>query len=191
LFLQDARNDRHAPRARTDARGHFDLYVGWYRPGGALEISAPGYAALETNLGPRRLGVREVSRNYDLEPMAASAETATIDATPMPVPPVVVSSLPRAGTGNVDPALRLLRITFSKPIREGGANCTPFTGAAFPESAGQPRLEDGGRTWALPVRLQPGKVYGLWVNENDANFVGREGLPAVSYLLIFETRKSQ
>jgi hypothetical protein len=44
----------------------------------------------------------------------------------------------------------------------------------------------------LPVILQPGKVYALWINsEQFRNFVDVNGSPALPYLLIFETRKEK
>jgi hypothetical protein len=60
----------------------------------------------------------------------------------------------------------------------------------FPESAGQVHYLDDKRTCVLPVQLQPGKVYAIWINSEKYHaFQDRESRPAVPYLLIFETRK--
>jgi len=42
----------------------------------------------------------------------------------------------------------------------------------------------------LPVKLEPGKTYAVWVNsEKFDNFKGADGRSAVPYLLVFKTRK--
>lgn len=60
--------DDDPPQARTDARGHFRLYIGWYSANRSLSISAPGYLTLTTNLGPRDLGRRSLPRDFSLQP---------------------------------------------------------------------------------------------------------------------------
>jgi hypothetical protein len=62
--------------------------------------------------------------------------------------------------------------------------------AGFPETNGPATFSNDGRTCSLPVKLRPGQVYALWLNSqtHDA-FRDVDGLPAVPYLLIFETRK--
>jgi RNA polymerase sigma-70 factor (ECF subfamily) len=42
----------------------------------------------------------------------------------------------------------------------------------------------------LPVRLEPGKVYAIWLNSGKfTNFKDADGQSAVPYLLVFKTRK--
>jgi len=173
------------PDARANADGEFTLYVGWYESYRGLAISATGYETVTTNLGPRNLGQRNVSRNFQLQPTLHS-----VDAGDIPVPPVVVSTVPESGAADVDPGLEELRVTFSEPMQDGGWSWTKWTDDSFPETRGQARFLEDGRTCVLPVQLQRGKVYAIWINsEHHQNFKDRHSLPAVPYLLIFETRK--
>ncbi|OQC24425.1 MAG: hypothetical protein BWX68_02211 [Verrucomicrobia bacterium ADurb.Bin063] len=52
------------PNTRSRKDGRFTLYVGWYAEQKKMTIAAPGYETLTTNLGPRALGQRKVSRTY-------------------------------------------------------------------------------------------------------------------------------
>lgn len=54
------------PDARTDQDGRFTLHVGWYAEAKQVAISAAGYTTLRTNLGPRALGQRKVSQDFQL-----------------------------------------------------------------------------------------------------------------------------
>jgi RNA polymerase sigma-70 factor (ECF subfamily) len=75
-------------------------------------------------------------------------------------------------------------------MQDGGWSWTKWGEDNFPELTGQPKYLADGRTCVLPVRLQRGKVYALWLNsEQHWNFKSRAGQSALPYLLIFETRK--
>ena len=52
------------PNARSDEQGRYRLYVGWYGAGKRVIVSRAGYTTLTTNLGPRALGQRNVSRDF-------------------------------------------------------------------------------------------------------------------------------
>jgi predicted Ser/Thr protein kinase len=105
-------------------------------------------------------------------------------------PPVVIRTIPESGVANVDPALSEIRVTFSKPMQDLSWSWSAWGEENFPETIGQPSYSPDGRTGVLPVKLEPGTVYALWLNsEHLHNFTDREGRPAVPYLLIFETRK--
>jgi RNA polymerase sigma-70 factor (ECF subfamily) len=42
----------------------------------------------------------------------------------------------------------------------------------------------------LPVKLEPGKTYAIWVNSGEfGNFKDTDGRSAVPYLLVFKTKK--
>ena len=117
-------------------------------------------------------------------PLAAPAKPAT------PVPPVVIATVPAAGAADVDPALTEIRVTFSEPMRAGRWSWTAGGEASLPETTGAPGFLGDRRTWVLPVRLQAGKCYALWLNsENAQSFEDQDGQPAVPYLLVFQTRK--
>jgi hypothetical protein len=64
------------PNARSGPHGLFTLYVGWYAEGKQVRVSAPGYETLTTNLGPRTLGQRRVSRDFRLLKTKASNPAA-------------------------------------------------------------------------------------------------------------------
>jgi RNA polymerase sigma-70 factor (ECF subfamily) len=60
----------------------------------------------------------------------------------------------------------------------------------FPKVDGKPKYLADRRTAVLPVKLEPGKTYALWLNsEKFQNFKDADGRPAVPYLLVFKTKK--
>lgn len=63
------------PNARSRKDGRFDLYVGWYAERKQVSITAPGYETLTASLGPRALGQRKVSRDYQLSRAGAARGT--------------------------------------------------------------------------------------------------------------------
>jgi hypothetical protein len=104
-------------------------------------------------------------------------------------PPVVVATIPRAGDDQVDPNLREIRITFSKPMQMSSWSLVMADKASFPKIAGQVAFQSDGRIFVAPVKLEPGKVYVVWVNSSrHTNFRDQQGRPAVPYLLSFGTR---
>jgi hypothetical protein len=106
-------------------------------------------------------------------------------------PPVVVKTVPVAGTADVDPGLTEIRVTFSKPMADGSWSWSTWGEDTFPEKSGEPRYLDDGRTCVLPVKLQPGKFYATWLNSDQFHgFTDRTGRSAVPYLLTFDTAKA-
>jgi RNA polymerase sigma-70 factor (ECF subfamily) len=104
-------------------------------------------------------------------------------------PPVVVKTVPEAGDDNVDPGLGEIRITFSKKMQPGNFSVVQNTKENFPDVAGKPRYDTDQRTLLLPVKLQAGRTYALWVNtERFRNCKDENGQPALPYLLVFRTR---
>ena len=103
-------------------------------------------------------------------------------------PPVVVQTLPVAGTTAVDPALTEIRVTFSKAMQDGSWSWSTWGEENFPELVGQPHYLPDGRTCVIKVKLQPGKFYATWLNsEQFKSFRDAHGQPAVPYLLTFTT----
>ena len=175
------------PNARTGKDGRFTLYIGWYSAENRMAVFAPGFATLETNLGPRSLGQRNVSRDFTLQPVTSPQPSGGFQAEN--VPPVVIETFPVSGAADVDPALTELRVTFSKLMRDGSWSWARLEGAYYPETTGQPRFLEDGRTSVLRGRLRPGQTYVVWINSEGAhNFQDQGGKPAVPYLLIFQTR---
>jgi RNA polymerase sigma factor (sigma-70 family) len=107
------------------------------------------------------------------------------------VPPVVVKSVPEAGAAEVDPKTKEVRVTFSKEMTDKSWSWATDNryGNDLPE-AGEVAYDKEKKTCVLPVKLEPGKTYAVWINsEKFANFKDIGGRPAVPYLLVFTTAK--
>lgn len=119
------------------------------------------------------------------------APAATADSpSPAGFPPVVVQTFPAAGDQNVDPSITEVRVTFSKEMltREmwSWVRANP---APFPKIAGEVHFLKDKRTCVLPVSLEPGKTYGMWINSQEhTSFRDVYQKPAIPYLLVFKTR---
>ena len=112
------------------------------------------------------------------------------DVTLESVPPVVVKTIPEAGAGEVDPKLTEIKVTFSKDMQDGSWSWVTHSKESFPKMDGKPKYLADKRTCVLPVKLEPGKTYAIWVNsEKFLNFKDPDGRSAVPYLLVFKTKK--
>jgi hypothetical protein len=119
---------------------------------------------------------------------AASANGETFQASSFP--PVVVETVPAAGDHAVDPSLREIRVTFSEDMLTKEMWSFVYANPApFPKITGPIRYV-GKRTCVMPVALEPGKSYGIWINsQNHDAFRDTTHQPAVPYLLTFKTRR--
>ena len=106
------------------------------------------------------------------------------------MPPVVVKTVPQAGDTAVDAAtVKEIRVTFSKKMTDKSWSWSQISDDTFPKVTGDIRYADDGKTCICPVALEPGKTYVSWLNsEKFHNFKDADGLPAVPYLLVFETK---
>jgi hypothetical protein len=119
---------------------------------------------------------------------APVSSPASEPPSPESAPPVVVRTVPTAGTRDVNPGLTELRVTFSKPMQNGSWSWTTWGQEYFPETTGAPRFLGDGCTCVLPVKLLPGRFYATWLNSDRfGNFKDRNGTAAVPYLLSFTT----
>jgi RNA polymerase sigma-70 factor (ECF subfamily) len=117
---------------------------------------------------------------------AARADAVTLAS----VPPVVVKTVPQAGAGDVDPKRTEIRVAFSKDMQGGSWSWSTLSKESFPQVTGKPKYLADKRTCVLPVKLEPGKTYAVWVNsDNFGNFKDADGHSAVPYLLVFQTKK--
>lgn len=115
----------------------------------------------------------------------ALAEEITLDS----VRPVVIKSVPEAGSATVDPSTTEIRVTFSKEMQPGVWSWGMIDKESYPGTSDAPKYLDDKRTCVLPVKLQPGKTYAVWINtEKLHNFKDVKGQIAVPYLLVFKTR---
>jgi RNA polymerase sigma-70 factor (ECF subfamily) len=107
------------------------------------------------------------------------------------LPAVVLSVEPKLGATGVDPALREIRVTFSKPMTDKSWSWTGG-GDTYPKSDGPIHYEKDRRTCVMPVKLEPGKTYVMGINsERFRNFKDVDGRPASPYLAAFRTRASR
>jgi hypothetical protein len=103
------------------------------------------------------------------------------------LPPVVVKTVPQAGDTNVDPSVTEIQATFSKRMTDKSWS---WAGADGSWVTGKPRYLADGKTCVLPVKLEPGKTYVVWLNSPSfGNFKDSKGQSAIPYLLVFETAK--
>src|SRR5205814_8345785 len=116
----------------------------------------------------------------------ARADDITLDTAR----PVVIRSVPEAGSAAVDPATTEIRVTFSKEMQAGGWSWALLDKTTYPGTSEPPKYLEDKRTCVLPVKLQPGKTYAVWINsEKLAGFKDTKEQPAVPYLLVFKTRE--
>jgi hypothetical protein len=123
--------------------------------------------------------------------IAATPGTADPPATVTDAPPVVVKTEPQAGDTQVDAAKATeIRVTFSKDMADKAWSWSQVSAQTYPSATGKPHYDADKRTCVLPVKLEPGKAYVIWLNPPKfQGFRDADGKPAVFYPLVFETKK--
>jgi RNA polymerase sigma-70 factor (ECF subfamily) len=106
------------------------------------------------------------------------------------MPPVVVQTAPRAGDTEVDASTTTeIRVTFSKDMADKSWSWSQISDNTYPKTTGKAHYDKDHRTCILPVKLEPGKTYVIWLNpEKFQGFRDTDGRPAVFYPLAFETK---
>jgi RNA polymerase sigma-70 factor (ECF subfamily) len=103
--------------------------------------------------------------------------------------PVVVKTVPEAGTKDVSPGIVEIKVTFSKVMMDQSWSWSSAWKDSDPESVGKPKYEADQKTCVLKVKLEPNKTYGYWINsQNFHGFKDAQGHSAVPYLLVFQTK---
>jgi hypothetical protein len=116
---------------------------------------------------------------------AQTATTPTVES----VAPVVVKTVPEAGSKDVAAGAVEIKVTFSKEMADGSWSWASAWKDSTPEVIGKPRYEADQKTCVLKVKLEPGKTYGYWINSQSfKNFKDRQGRSAVPYMLVFQTK---
>jgi hypothetical protein len=107
------------------------------------------------------------------------------------LPPVVVKTVPQSGDTQVDATkVKEVRVTFSKDMADKTWTWSQISEDTKLPIAGDVHYDKDKRTCVAGVKLEPGKTYVVWLNSDKfANFKDADGLPAVPYLLVFETKK--
>ncbi len=105
------------------------------------------------------------------------------------LPAVVVQTQPASGARNVAPGIAEIRVRFSKDMADGSWSWTTAWTNSTAEVVEGPKYDQDHRTCVMKVRLESGKTYAWWLNsEQFKNFKDKDGISAVPYLLIFQTR---
>ncbi len=103
--------------------------------------------------------------------------------------PVVVKTVPEAGTKDVSPGLTEIKVTFSKDMQDQSWSWSTAWKDSSPTGVGKPSYDADHRTCVLKVKLEPNKTYGYWLNsQNFHGFRDTQGHAAVPYLLVFQTK---
>lgn len=141
-------------------------------------------------LGPGSGAVTGYAQYVMLVQNASAAHPLHDVGAAVPDGPVVAGTDPKAGASDVPADLSEIRITFSREMSDGAWSFVNDDKFPPPIDAGRrPHFEPDHRTISLPVKLEPGKTYGVWINsEQHQSFRDVEGRPAVPFLLVFRTR---
>ena len=126
--------------------------------------------------------------------MAAPVAAQDVPAvTVSSMPPVVVKTVPQAGALSIDPALKEIRVTFSKEMMTDQMwSWVKVSNETFPVITDKIRYLDDKRTCIAPVSLEPGKTYVIWINSEHFNsFRDLNNNPAIPYLLVFKTSREK
>ncbi len=119
-----------------------------------------------------------------LAPLSTSAQSIETMA------PVVVKTVPQAGSDDVAPGVVEIKVTFSKEMADESWTWSNAWKESTPESIGKPRYEADRKTCILKVKLEPNKTYGYWLNSQKfSGFRDTGGRAAVPYLLAFKTKE--
>jgi len=103
--------------------------------------------------------------------------------------PVIVKTVPQAGSKDVPPGEFEVKITFSKEMADQSWSWSTAWKDSAPESVGKPHYEADHKTCMMKVKLEPGKTYGWWINsQNFHGFQDTQHHPAIPYLLTFKTK---
>ncbi len=122
--------------------------------------------------------------------LGAAGAAQAADVSVKGLPAAVVKTIPASGETAVDAATTTqILVTFSKDMKDGSWSWSQLSPNSFPEIVGAPRYQADRRTCAIHVHLAPGRVYAIWVNSSKfGNFKDTQGISAVPYLLVFETK---
>lgn len=103
--------------------------------------------------------------------------------------PKVIATTPTNGAIEVDPFLSKITVTFDKPMRDNSWSWSKENARLFPKVTGEPTYVNNETTCVLPVALEEGKRYTVWINkDNFQNFKDTNGVPVEPYKFEFKTK---
>ena len=107
------------------------------------------------------------------------------------IAPVVVKTVPEAGSKDVSPGVIEIKVTFSKDMTDKSWSWSSAWKDSEPEIVEKPKCDNDQRTCVIKVKLEPNKTYGYWINsQNFHGFKDKQGHSAIPYLLVFKTKES-
>jgi len=102
--------------------------------------------------------------------------------------PVVVKTVPEAGSKDVSPGEVEIRVTFSKEMTDQSWSWATAWENSGPDFIGKPHYDADHKTCVVKVKLEPGKTYGWWINSQKFHgFQDTQHHPAIPYLFAFKT----
>ncbi len=105
--------------------------------------------------------------------------------------PVVVKTVPEAGSKDVSPGEVEIKVQFSKEMMDQSWSWSTAWKDSTPEFIGKPKYDAAHKTCVVKVKLEPNKTYGFWLNsQNFHGFKDTQGHSAVPYLFVFQTKGS-
>jgi len=103
--------------------------------------------------------------------------------------PVVVKTVPEAGSKDVPPGEYEVKITFSKEMADQSWSWATAWENSGPDFIGKPHYDTDHKTCVVKVKLEPGKTYGWWINSQKFHgFQDPQHHPAIPYLFTFKTK---
>jgi hypothetical protein len=105
------------------------------------------------------------------------------------IAPVVVKTIPEAGSKDVPAGEYEVRVTFSKEMMDNSWSWASAWENSEPQIIGKPHYEADHKTCVIKVKLEAGKTYGWWLNSQKFhNFRDAQQHPAIPYLFVFATK---
>ncbi|MDH3892402.1 MAG: Ig-like domain-containing protein [candidate division Zixibacteria bacterium] len=103
-------------------------------------------------------------------------------------PPRVVSTFPQNGSMEVDPTLTEIAVVFNEEMMDQNWSWVYEDKNSFPTMTGQPYYNEDLTRNILPVSLESGREYVVWINSsNFKNFKDKNGNPAAPFKMTFRT----
>lgn len=103
--------------------------------------------------------------------------------------PVVVKTVPEAGSKDVPAGEYEVRITFSKEMADRSWSWSTAWENSGPDIIGDIHYDADHRTCVAKVKLEAGKTYGWWINSQKFHgFQDTQHHPAIPYLFTFKVK---
>lgn len=137
----------------------------------------------------RRFRMKRYLKYYVQTIMMLGALT-TYAKDPRAKPPVVIHTFPANVQTEVTPGKSQITVTFDEEMTNRSWSWSYEDNTSFPEIIDQPYFQEDRKTCVLPVMLEAGKTYVIWINtEKHKNFKNASGVAAEPYRLTFRTSK--